>query len=223
MNRIEFIRRLELLLSDITPAERAEALQYYNDYLDDAGVENEQEVLEALGSPEKIARIIKDGLTGSSTEGEYTETGYQGTAEQEEKKAEVLDKSNPKKLSPGIIVVIVILCLMAAPILFSVISKLFGAGFGLVAGIFGLIFGIAICTIVLFVVSAVLIGVGIAQLFTVPIIGIWILGGGFFCAGMGIFCMWLTVLFFGTVLPAVIRGVRRLIRKLRGRKAGGVL
>lgn len=36
MNRQEFMNQLEMLLSDISQAERDEALQYYNDYLDDA-------------------------------------------------------------------------------------------------------------------------------------------------------------------------------------------
>ena len=44
MSRWEFMRRLEELLFDIAPAEREEALQYYNDYFNDAGKENEQEV-----------------------------------------------------------------------------------------------------------------------------------------------------------------------------------
>ena len=33
MSRWEFMRQLEKLLSDISPNEREEALQYYNDYL----------------------------------------------------------------------------------------------------------------------------------------------------------------------------------------------
>ena len=47
MNRWEFMRQLEKLLSDISPNEREEALQYYNDYFNDAGMENEQEVMKA--------------------------------------------------------------------------------------------------------------------------------------------------------------------------------
>ena len=45
MSRWEFMRRLEELLSDISPNEREEALQYYNDYFNDAGKENEKEVI----------------------------------------------------------------------------------------------------------------------------------------------------------------------------------
>ena len=41
MNRAEFMRRLTELLGDVSPMERDEAIQYYNDYFDDAGAENE--------------------------------------------------------------------------------------------------------------------------------------------------------------------------------------
>ena len=53
MNRFEYMRRLEALLSDISPSEKEEALTYYNDYFNDAGRENEKEVIQALGSPEE--------------------------------------------------------------------------------------------------------------------------------------------------------------------------
>ena len=43
MNRFEYMRRLEALLSDISPSEKEEALTYYNDYFNDAGQENEQQ------------------------------------------------------------------------------------------------------------------------------------------------------------------------------------
>lgn len=62
MNRVEFMNQLELLLTDISESERIEAIQYYNDYFDDAGYENESNVIEELGSPEQVAVIIKDGL-----------------------------------------------------------------------------------------------------------------------------------------------------------------
>ncbi len=63
MNREEFMRQLESLLQNINRTEREEALQYYNDYFDDAGAENEQEVIEALGNPARVAETIKRDLT----------------------------------------------------------------------------------------------------------------------------------------------------------------
>ena len=77
MNRAEFMRRLEELLQDIPADEREEAVQYYQDYFDDAGPECESEIIRELESPEKVAAMIKadiNGFLGDS--GEYTEAGY---------------------------------------------------------------------------------------------------------------------------------------------------
>lgn len=59
MNRTEYMRQLESLLQNISATEREEALQYYNEYFNDAGPENEQNVIEALGNPAKVAENIK--------------------------------------------------------------------------------------------------------------------------------------------------------------------
>lgn len=92
MNRLEFMQQLEALLSDISQGEREEALQYYNDYLNDAGVENEQEVLDAMGSPEQLAKVIKEGLEDNGAEGEFTETGYHNEAFERKTKNEVVKR-----------------------------------------------------------------------------------------------------------------------------------
>lgn len=78
MDRAEFMRRLSDLLQDVPPAEREEALQYYNDYLDDAGEGNEAGVIASLGTPEELARTIKAGLADGGNGGEFTEAGFQG-------------------------------------------------------------------------------------------------------------------------------------------------
>ena len=46
MNRKQFMEELSQLLIGISEEERVEALQYYEDYFDDAGAENEQQVIE---------------------------------------------------------------------------------------------------------------------------------------------------------------------------------
>ena len=80
MNRIEYMTELAALLQDVPVEERREAMKYYNDYFDDAGEENEQRVIEELGSPEKVAATIKAGLSGGGdTEGEFSENGYTDT------------------------------------------------------------------------------------------------------------------------------------------------
>ena len=72
MNRMEFLAELERLLSGIPEEERQAAVQYYADYLADAGVENEAEALRELGSPEKVAETIKADYYGT----EFDETKF---------------------------------------------------------------------------------------------------------------------------------------------------
>ena len=74
MNRVEFMETLSRLLQDIPEEDRIDALKYYNDYFDDAGSENEQNVIEELESPEKVAMKIK-------ADREDTEDGKEGGTE----------------------------------------------------------------------------------------------------------------------------------------------
>lgn len=95
MSRWEFMRQLEQLLFDISPNEREEALQYYNDYFNDAGAENEQEVIQALGTPEQVAKIVKEGLAGGGDAGTFTENGFASGAES--RKNELVKKTEEKQ------------------------------------------------------------------------------------------------------------------------------
>lgn len=65
MSKAEFMRQLESLLQNISEQERQEALQYYDDYFNDAGPENEQSVIEALGNPARVAENIRRDLYGA--------------------------------------------------------------------------------------------------------------------------------------------------------------
>lgn len=78
MNRAEYMKELAYLLQDMPDDEREEALQYYEDYFDDAGAENEGQVISELGRPEKIAAIIREGVQNGygNQDAEYTESGY---------------------------------------------------------------------------------------------------------------------------------------------------
>lgn len=78
MRKDEFFKQLEYLLQDISGAEREEAINYYRDYLDEAGPEKEGEVLREFGSPERIAAIIRSDAFGYLEDsGSFTEKGYE--------------------------------------------------------------------------------------------------------------------------------------------------
>lgn len=59
MNRVEFLAELRAQLADFSEEAREDALKFYEEYLDEAGPENEAIVLAELGSPQKVARIIR--------------------------------------------------------------------------------------------------------------------------------------------------------------------
>lgn len=78
MRKEEFLRQLEYLLQDISEEDRVEAINYYADYLEEAGPENEEAVLTEFGSPERIASIIRSDHAGNLEDGgSFTEKGFE--------------------------------------------------------------------------------------------------------------------------------------------------
>ena len=78
MTRDEFMKELAYLLQDIQDEDKDDAVQYYTDYFEEAGPDKEAEVIQALGSPERIAAIIRADIAGHlESGGEFTEQGYQ--------------------------------------------------------------------------------------------------------------------------------------------------
>lgn len=59
MNRTEFMAALRKELSRLSSEEIEAAIEYYEEYFDEAGPENEQQVIESLGSPKKVAAQIR--------------------------------------------------------------------------------------------------------------------------------------------------------------------
>ena len=98
MDRKRFLEKLAYLLQDIEDVERDEALQYYEDYFDEAGVENETQVINDLGSPERVAAIIKAGLENRFDDDiEFSEKGMDNAYYKEASEiieADVIDHEN---------------------------------------------------------------------------------------------------------------------------------
>ena len=78
MNRIEFMTELASLLQDIPVEERKDAMQYYNDYFDDAGEEQEQQVIEELEVLRRWRKRSKryGGIQGGRDKAQHA--GHQG-------------------------------------------------------------------------------------------------------------------------------------------------
>ena len=238
MSRWEFMRQLEELLSDISPSEREEALQYYNDYFNDAGKENEQEVIKALGSPEQVAAIVKEGLSENGSRGEFTENGFtEGNAsvqnaiikrntggQNEETKKEysqTAQKQTEEKknsMPAWAIVLIVIGCVFLSPVIFGLVCAVLGILIGIVASILGVVFGIGLAMIILYIVAITLVIGGFGSILAHPIAGVGLIGGGCICAALGILLMLLEVLLVGKCIPGIFEGIGYIFKKLFGKK-----
>lgn len=223
MNRIEFMEQLDKLLSELPEGERSEAMQYYNDYFDDAGPEHEQEILQELGTPERVAQIIKDGLFDKNSEKvEYTETGYHGATY--EKVMEIADR---KKKSGGQtdnqgdsvakILLIIVLAIVALPVVIGALGTLFGVllAAAIVIGVFALLgVGFIIGGIVMFIY-------GIVKLFVIPLGAVTLMGGGMVLAGLGILFGLAVAVVVTVVIPLIWKGIMYLVKWPERRRKGG--
>lgn len=284
MNRAEFMRRLAELLSDVPPMEREEAIQYYNDYFDDAGVENESGVIASLGTPEELARSIKAGLNDGGNGGEFTESGFSGYAQVHKDEVMRTDEnaggasgtnnytgangnggpqsgnayyenayyertggkgiyggredtrkqSNPYEqttsgnnqtssgqqappkpgMSGGMIVLIVILAVLTSPVWIGLLGGLFGLVVGIFAALFGIFIGFLAIGVVLVVVSIALLVTGIALLFTAPLGGLCVIGTSLILFAVGLVFIWLMFFIVSIAIPAFVKGISVLGRRL---------
>ena len=217
MNRAIFIARLRELLADVTEAEREEAISYYEEYFEDAGVENEQSVIESLGSPEKVAATIKAGLNENTEDGEFTETGY--SAGSYENKDEVAERMNGKgfkkgiKMSTGGWILILILCIFALPILGPLLVGIGSVCIGIIAAIVAVFFAVLVVGIALVVTAIALVVAGVAALIATPVAGLALLGAALFVGGLGILISILGFWIVTKVVPPAFRGLINLCRK----------
>lgn len=217
MNRVDFMEQLESLLQNISPAEREEALQYYNDYFDDAGNENEQSVIEALGNPAKVAENIKRDINGDG-DNMYQKTSSSERAVVEYRKDADKNAKRENKLSTGMIVLIVILCVFASPVILGAASGILGVLGGIIATWFALIFGFGAAAVALIIALLVLLVVGMLCLIQSPLVGVAVIGAGMICGALGILFLMLTVAMAGIATPAICRGIVSLCRKLFNKK-----
>ncbi len=234
MDRYEFMWKLKSLLNEIPVQEREEALQYYEDYFEDAGKENEADVIASLGSPEKVAENIKRDAAQSDYFGGYEEPKVERGNEIVEyssgyREEGTTAQSKPqKKHSAGKIALIVILCICAAPILLP----LGCAAFGVLIGVLGVVLAISVGVIAIvasFGTSAfglllgglLMVVVGIVTLPFHVMIGLSLMGAGLLAGVMGILFLAITVVMGGFVLPKLFQGIGWLFRTLFGRKKKG--
>ncbi len=207
MSRVEFMQRLEQLLSDIPEYDRQDAIAYYNDYFDEAGTENEERVIQELGSPEKVAANLKaDSGTDDSQKTESADNVVQNPQQTEKSSAK------PKKDIPKAL--IIILAIFASPILLSVGLGLLGGLFGLACGLAAVVFAAGVSGISLLAAGMVCIANGIIRLFVSRPEGLFVIAVG--CVVMAVSLLFIVLFMWMAFrwLPGAARGISGWCRKL---------
>ena len=224
MTKQEFLQRLNRLLADVTQEEREEALRYYEEYFDEAGPEQEQAVLAELGSPEKVAAIIKANVPGSRIPPRYQAPGTGQAAA-----GGAACYANPPQY-PGAApkndnrtlfwVAVVAALLILSPLWLSVLGTVFGALLAVIITAVALVFSgaaVVIAGIIVTVKGFLTIGAGVGTALLVAGMGVLDVALGFAMLGVGFaLCMLLVWLW-----RMAVRGWNRAKEALAQKKARG--
>lgn len=209
MTKTEFLEKLERLLQDIPADEREEALRFYGEYFSDAGPFEEEAVLAELGSPERVAAAIRQGLGGAEhasadtgckcgtsdeTVGEiplpiYARHGAGAPPKAEPSPAQY--GGNAPRTDPASRrILLILLAVLLFPFWFSLLMAVLGimlgvvgAGVGFLLGGIGAVIG-SIVRMILSIGTFTVVGAGTSFL----ALGLMVLGvaGGILLAGLGV-------------------------------------
>lgn len=233
MNRKEYLERLEQLLLVLPCEEREEALQYYSDYFDDAGIESEDKVILELGSPEEVAAKIRAGYAGEYAE--YSEAGYEDVRFQNNREimasyqnidkednsewkdsvyeAEMQDefdkRKDKKSKNTNIwkIVAIGLILLIASPVILPLGIAAIAVVFALIVSVLAVIAGVGVSGFALLFAGIVVIVAGVAKVLLAPAVGILAAGIGCIILAIGLVISWAMISLAVKVIPGVIRWV----------------
>ena len=175
MTSQEYLKQLEKYLKKLPQSDYEDAMEYFTEYFADAGPENEQAVIEELGTPKQAAAELMRNLLDKKVD-------EREAMKQEEKRKE------KKKTTGANVVWIAILALFAAPI-----------GAPILISLLIVLFCVALCVALLdmsvFLVAVVGVVVGIKMLLR-GILAVSASFGGFcFITGAGIFVIGISILF----------------------------
>lgn len=213
MNKEEFLRQLEALLSGISEEERADAMAFYRSYFEDAGVENEASILEELGSPQKVADSIMKNL---GIEGGYYNTFANRDTEYYKNVNDTINHlgNAPEKDNSGMKALGIVALIFTSPLWLSLLMVVVFVLIALVMAIFAVAIAVVAVMVSLVIVGFVLMGAGFATMFGgSPAVGIGLLGGGLIVLALGLLAVVLVVWVFGVFVPWAVKGIVKLCKK----------
>lgn len=220
MNREEFLRQLENLLSGISKEERSDAMAFYQSYFEDAGEENEDAIIKELGSPKKVAEsILKDfGIDGNGSgynayakrDAEY----YRNLNTTQQNLARENAQQTTGKNNSGWTTAAIVIAVLTSPIWLSLLLAVACVLFSIVAVLFAIAVSVAAVMVALVITGFALIGTGFGVMIGGNIgVGFGLAGAGLLILALGLLAVVLTVWLFGVFLPWAVKGLWNLCKK----------
>ena len=170
MNKDQYLECLKNNLRNIPVEEVNNIIDYYMEYFEDAGVENEQIVIAELGKPELVAsKICADYVIKDI----------------ESKNEPIKNVSQVKKGLSDIWILILAIC--GFPIWFPLVIAVAAVAFSLVIAVFSIVFAFVVASIAIIGSGLIALIVGICVLFIHMPTGLATLGMA--CVAIGLGCL----------------------------------
>lgn len=181
MNKEEFLQQFKKNLINISDTEKEDAVRYYTEYFEEAGEENEQKVIEELGSPVMLARKLsaEAAIKDINIDNVGINVHQVNSAANEEKK----DRKSHEGMWGNVFTIVLLLCSFPIWLPLSIVAAVLVFVVILIAFIF--VFCIVIVGAALVVSGTAGVLAGFAALFVRFINGITVIGAGLFMAGLG--------------------------------------
>ena len=210
MTRNEYMEQLKRYLRRLPKEDYENAVEYFSEYFDEAGPENEQQMMKDLGDPKEAAREVLLNLLEESVE-----NGSAEEASRTETVKTFSEKALPekKKRSPGKIILLAFLVICASPVSIALLIAGLAVLAAVVLVIAAVIFSLAVTSIATIAGGIMVVGFGATLVMRSLAAACMMVGGGFLLAGAGILFGVLTVYICKWCATGIGRLVNRFVRK----------
>lgn len=210
MTKQEFLEKLNNLLSDIPKTERENAIQYYREYFEEAGVGEYDNIPKDMETPEVIAQNIRASLDNDvMPEQDYFK---------KEEQAEQNIQQSRQKMDTSKMILLIILAAFTSPLWGGLLLSVLGVFMGLLGALLGIVIAIAAVMVSFLVAGIIVAVVGAVKTVVSPVAGITAMGVGILLFGLGLLLLLLVIWIFGVLLPAVFKGIQWMFRRIFGRR-----
>lgn len=224
MTRKEYMEQLKKYLKRLPKEDYDNAIEYFSEYFDEAGPENEQQVMEELGQPKEAARELLLNLLQESVEEKTAALpaagSYYGESSHAHSRTDSGNLSTTgystsagKKRSPGKIILLAFLVICASPVSIALLFAGLAVLAAVVIVIAAVIFSMAVTGVSAIARGIVLTGCGMTLIARSLAASCMMVGSGFLMAGAGILVGVLTIYICKWCAMGIGRLVNRLVRK----------